>query len=78
MRPERPPPLSDPESREREQLATFLAIALTVVIGGAFVAFLIFITFGLFLWVILIAGAIAVFTGVHYLVWGRPKRPKDE
>ena len=78
MRPERPPPSNDPESREREQLATFLAVALTVVFGGAFVAFLIFISLGLFLWVIVIGGLIALYTGVHYLIWGPRKNPGDE
>lgn len=78
MRPERPPPLNDPQSREREQLATFLAIALTVVLGGAFVAFLIFVSLGLFLWVIVLSGLIALYTGVHYLIWGPRKAPADE
>jgi hypothetical protein len=78
MRPERPPPLNDPQSREREQLATFLAIALTVVFGGAFVAFLIFVSLGLFLWVIVLSGLIALYTGVHYLIWGPRKAPADE
>ena len=78
MRPERPPPSNDPETREREQLATFLALALTVVFGGAFVAFLIFISLGLFLWVIVIGGLIALYTGVHYLIWGPRKAPADE
>lgn len=58
-------------------MATFLAIMLTMMLGGSFVAFLVFITFGLFLWVILISGVIAVFIGVNYLIWGRPK-PDDE
>ena len=78
MRPERPPPLNDPETREREQLATFLAVALSVVFGGAFVAFLVFISLGLFLWVIVISGLIALYTGVHYLIWGPRKAPVDE
>lgn len=78
MRPERPPPLNDPGLREREQLATFLVIALTVVFGGAFVAFLIFISLGLFLWVIVISALIALYTGVHYLIWGPRKAPADE
>ena len=59
-------------------MATFLAIALTVVFGGAFVAFLIFVSLGLFLWVIVISGLIALYTGVHYLIWGPRKAPADE
>ena len=78
MRPEQPLPPSDPETRQREQLATFLVVMLTLVFGGAFVAFLIVISFGLFLWVILISGLIALYTGVHYLFWGRPKAPADD
>jgi len=78
MHPERPPPLNDPGSREREQLATFLVIALTVVFGGAFVAFLIFVSLGLFLWVIVVSALIALYTGVHYVIWGPRKAPADE
>ena len=77
MRPERPLRPNDPASPEREQLATILAFMLLALFGGAFVLFLIFVSLGLFLWVILIAGVIAVYTGVHYLIWGRPKRTKD-
>ncbi len=78
MRPERQQPSSDRGTREREQLATFLAVMLTLTFGGAFAVFLIFITFGLFLWVILISIGIAAFVGLHYLIWGRPKPPRDE
>ncbi len=77
MRPERPQPPNDPTSREREQLATVLAIMLTVFFGGAFVLFLIFVTLGLFLWVILIAAGIAVYVGLHYLIWGRSNRTNE-
>lgn len=51
---------------------------LTLVFGGAFVAFLIFISFGLFLWVIVISALIAIYTGINYVIWGRPKKPIDD
>ena len=71
MRPERPPPPLDPEARQRDQLATFLVVTLSLLVGGSFVMFLIFVSLGLFLWVIVTAAGIAVFTGLHYLIWGR-------
>ena len=61
----------DPISREREQLATMLALMLLITFGGAFVLFLIFVSLGLFLWVIVMGAAIAAYAGVHYLFWGR-------
>lgn len=77
MRPERPLPPNDPTAREREQLATALAFMLMALFGGAFVLFLIFVSLGLFLWVIVIGGVIAAYTGLHYLIWGRPKHRAD-
>jgi hypothetical protein len=75
MRPERPAPLADPTNRQRDQLATFLVGMLSLLFGGSFIVFLIFVSLGLFLWVIVTAAGIAVFTGLHYLVWGRTVRP---
>ena len=75
MRPERPSPPLDPEARQRDQLATFLVVMLTLVFGGSFVIFLIFVSLGLFLWVIVTAAGIAAFTGFHYLLWGRLLTP---
>src|SRR5262245_8209229 len=66
--PERP---DDRISREREQLATMLALMLLVTFGGAFVLFLIFVSLGLFFWVLVMGAVIAAYAGLHYLVWGR-------
>jgi hypothetical protein len=77
----KPNPVQDPDdpmSREREQLATMLALMLALMFGGGFVLFLIFVSLGLFFWVLVMALCIAVFTGVHYLVWGRTSRKDNE
>jgi len=74
-RPQRTEP--EPDPTQREQLATFLTIMLTLVFGGAFAAFLVFVSLGLFLWVILISGVIAIFVGIHYLAWGRATQTND-
>ena len=71
MRPERPSAPVDPAARERDQLATFLVVMLSLVFGGSFVLFLIFVSLGLFLWVLVSAAGIAVFAAFHYLLWGR-------
>jgi len=73
------PSSPDPVDRQREQLATFLVIALTILIGGSFVLFLIVVSLGLFLWVLVAGALIAVFTGLHYLIWGRslPRHDSD-
>jgi hypothetical protein len=57
-----------PSSGRRE---TLLTIMLTVLVGGGFLTFMIFVTFGFFFYVFL---AVAVITGVgyfHYLLWGQ-------
>jgi hypothetical protein len=63
-------------------MATMLALMLVTVFGGAFVLFLIFVSLGLFLWVLVMSACIAVFAGLHYLAWGRTTRmddgPKDD
>ncbi len=75
MQPERPLPPVDPAARERDQLATFLVVTLSLLFGGSFVLFLIFVSLGLFLWVMVTAAGIAVFAGFHYLLWGRAGSP---
>jgi hypothetical protein len=78
MRPLPPrPPTDDPLAREREQLATMLALMLVIMFGGAFIVFLIFISLGLFLWVLVASACIAAYTLLHYAVWGRTSRIVD-
>jgi hypothetical protein len=60
----------DPTLREREQLATMLALMLLITFGGAFVLFLIFVSLGLFFWVLVAGAVIAAYSGLHYLIWG--------
>jgi hypothetical protein len=50
---------------------TFLAVILTVLVGGSFALFLIFVTGGFFLWVVLICLGLGLFIVLHYLLWGR-------
>ena len=66
-----PPRAPDPESRDRERLATFLAIVLALFLGGGFLLFLTVITVNLVLGVLGVAAATAAYVGVHYLLWGR-------
>ena len=68
----RPP---DPRQREREQLATFLGLLLSLLVGGSFVLFLIFVTLNVFLGVLAVAAATAGFVAIHYLLWGRLEPP---
>ena len=49
----------------------YLAIILAVLVGSGAVVFLIFVSGGFFAWVLLIAAGIALFGGLHYLLWGR-------
>jgi fatty acid desaturase len=50
---------------------TFLAIMLALLLGGGFAFFLILITGGFFLWVLLAVVALAVLGYFHYLFWGK-------
>jgi hypothetical protein len=59
-------------------LATFLAVLLTVLFGGGFLLFLIVVSFNLFLGVMAVAAGVAVFAGVHWVIWGRFKPPDDD
>jgi len=49
----------------------FLAIVLCGLVGIMGLVFLVFVTNGLFAWVVLIAIGMALFGGLHYLIWGR-------
>ena len=55
-------------SRSRE---TMLTLLLTGLGTGAFLLFLIFVTSGFFLYVVLAVGGITVLGFVHYMLWGR-------
>jgi hypothetical protein len=55
---------------ERRRRETFLSLFLAVIGGGAIVCFLILITLGYFLWVILGAAALGLLGLFHYLLWG--------
>ena len=66
-----------PEPRPSDALSTFLAILLALFFGGGFLVFLIVVTFNVFLGVIAVAAGVAVFVGLHYLLWGRQKPPDD-
>ncbi|MER3417321.1 MAG: hypothetical protein C4297_14095 [Gemmataceae bacterium] len=48
-----------------------LRIALVVLVGGSFCSFLVFVTGGFFLWVLLVALALSLVGLVHYVLWGR-------
>jgi fatty acid desaturase len=64
------PPHEQPPSGSQARTA-FLAIALCIVVGTAGLLFLIFVSFGLFAWVPVVMAAMALFAGLHYLLWGR-------
>jgi hypothetical protein len=49
---------------------TLLALMLTGLVGGGLLLFLIFITGGFFLYVLLVVLALAALGCLHYLVWG--------
>jgi hypothetical protein len=61
--------LEHDSSRRRHE--TFLAIILTLFMGGGFLLFLIFVSGGFFFYVLLISGAVGLFGCLHYLLWGR-------
>jgi len=50
---------------------TFLAVLLSLLLGGAFVLFLNFATGGFILYAIAISLAMALFGLLHYFLWGR-------
>jgi hypothetical protein len=58
---------SDPPSQQRE---TLLTVLLATVGLAFFLGLLILISGGLFFWVLLFAGGIGAFAGLHYLLWG--------
>jgi hypothetical protein len=49
----------------------FLSVMFTVLVLGFFVIVLILISFGGFLWVILLGGCILGVALLHYVLWGR-------
>ena len=51
---------------------------LAIFFGGGFLLFLVIITFNFFVYVIAAGALIAMFVGVHYLIWGRWKPPGEE
>ncbi|HYV34299.1 MAG TPA: hypothetical protein VE988_01260 [Gemmataceae bacterium] len=50
---------------------TMLTIMLTVLVGGAFLLFLIFVTGGFFFYVFLSVAVITAVGYFHYLLWGQ-------
>jgi cyanate permease len=49
----------------------FLALVLGGLAGLTGLVFLVFVTNGFFAWVILIGLGIALFMGLHYILWGK-------
>lgn len=60
----------DPQA-DRRRREVFLTVLLTLIGGSAAVFFLILITGGLFLWLVLGVSAVAALSLVHYVLWGR-------
>ncbi len=50
---------------------TFLVALLILFMGGGLLLFLILASGGFFGWVVIIALALGLFAGLHYLLWGR-------
>jgi hypothetical protein len=50
---------------------TFLALLLAIIVGGGFIVFLSFATFGFFGWMVVIALAMSLIAVLHYYLWGR-------
>ena len=71
-------PFRNPPTGRRRSRETFLVVLLTAFLTGAVVLFLIFATGGFFLWVILIALALAAFSMLHYFLWGRAFHERTE
>jgi heme exporter protein D len=61
-------PQTDPQRKARE---TALALGLTVVFGGGFLAFLIFISGGFFFYVLVAVGVVGMIGTLHYYLWGQ-------
>ena len=57
-----------PPNRTRE---TVVVLTLTLLFGGVIVFFLDIISFGIFSYAGMVAGAIVVLGCLHYLLWGR-------
>lgn len=60
--------MSDP--RPGSTLEKFLALFFIVLIGGAFLAFLAFITMGALLWVLAVPAGMFILIAIHYVLWG--------
>jgi hypothetical protein len=50
---------------------TYIAVLLGLVVGAPIFVFFMVITGGLFILLLIMAGAIAALASVHYLLWGR-------
>jgi hypothetical protein len=61
----------EPDDRQFRGRAAFLAVVLSVFFGGGAVIFLIFLTGGFFLDVLVIVSGLVLLGLVHYLLWGR-------
>jgi hypothetical protein len=61
----------EPHHEHSPGRSTFLAVVLTVFVGGGIIIFLIFITGGFFLDVMFIVGGLLLLGLVHYFLWGR-------
>jgi hypothetical protein len=58
----------NPYRRRRE---TFLGLFLAIFFGGGFALFLILVTGGFFLYVLVAVAVIGLVGSLHYLLWGR-------
>jgi hypothetical protein len=61
-------PPTDPQRRGRE---TALALGLTVLFGGGFLAFLIFVSGGFFFYVLIAVAVVGLIGTLHYYLWGQ-------
>jgi len=64
-------PNGEADDRQLTGRATFLAIVLTVFFGSGVVVFLIVLTGGFILDVIVIIGALVLLGMLHYFLWGK-------
>jgi hypothetical protein len=62
--------MDDDFDLDRKRRETFLTVLLAVVGGTAAVLFLVLITLGVFLWVVIGVVALAALGLVNYLLWG--------
>jgi hypothetical protein len=74
-RPEPSP--ATPEGPQREALGRSLAVLLTVVFGAPALLCLSVVTLNYLLVVLAVAGGVALFVGLHWLLWGRFLPPKE-